>query len=179
MLLLFQEVRSRGAFMARARKIGRLETFDYSSSGLYFVTFCTHGRTCSLSRIEDDLEDLFGEAKVCLSPLGRICEDVAGELRDHFPEFELEMFVIMPNHVHGLVAVSGQNSQPSRKTLGDYVGAWKRETTRRAHLSGISGHIWQEQFHDHIVRNEAEGNRIREYIQNNPCKWSLDCFYAG
>jgi len=122
-----------------------------------------------------------------LNPLGEIVEDVWTGLPDHHPHIELDAFVVMPNHFHGLVilkpnpTVVGEGLKPSptatrRHGLPEIVRAFKTFSARRINaLRGTPGqHLWQRSYHDRIVRNETELNRLREYIATNPLRWHLD-----
>ncbi|WP_456414008.1 transposase [Oceanithermus profundus] len=161
------------------RKPTRLADFDYRSPGAYFVTLVAHKRVC-----------LFGEVvegKLKLNALGRIVEDVWTGLPDHYPHIELDAFVVMPNHFHGLVilqpdpAVVGEGFKPSptairRHGLSEIVRALKTFSARRINaLRGTPGQrLWQRSYHDRIVRNETELNRLRAYIATNTLCWHLD-----
>jgi REP element-mobilizing transposase RayT len=159
------------------KKSIRLKGFDYRLAGYYFVTICTAGR-----------KQLFGECmsdRVLLSAAGKIVQDcwlAIPKLHSHTP---LEEFVVMPNHVHGIVnfdessrAEIGQmrcssNSLPG--SLATIVCAFKSASTRKLRqLSGTSERVWQEGYYEHIIRSETSLRKIRAYIQNNPIRWHLD-----
>jgi REP element-mobilizing transposase RayT len=148
-----------------------LEGYDYSQSGAYFVTICTHNK-----------ELLFEEEEV-----KRILEKEwlnTGRIRQNVI---LDGFVVMPNHLHGIIVITDsvgaycntplQNrfKSPS-KTVGSIIRGFKSTTTRQINLlrETPGNPIWQRNYYDHIIRNEYELNKIREYIQNNPLKWDLD-----
>lgn len=86
----------------------------------------------------------------------------------------------MPNHVHGIVILN-QGNLPieKRRDLGHIIGTYKAAVTRQVNQleTSIVGRLWQERFHDHVIRNEADLNRIREYVINNPKLWEQDTFY--
>jgi len=107
------------------------------------------------------------------------------ELAIRFPEIELDEFVIMPNHIHGIIFIPAKNvgaihESPlqSRRAmlLSKAIGYFKMNTAKRINqiLNRTGQSFWQRSYYDHIIRNESELNRIREYIQNNPLKWQLD-----
>lgn len=79
----------------------------------------------------------------------------------------------MPNHVHLLISINGI----SQASLSNIIRMLKAEMTLTLHANGIVGKIWQPSFHDHIVRNQADFDRLYKYIQNNPLRWELDCMY--
>jgi REP element-mobilizing transposase RayT len=146
-----------------ARKRLRLSGFDYRQPGMYFVTICTWDRRCH-----------FGEGvetKVVQSALGRLVAEAWIDMEDRQTGVALDEFVVMPNHLHGLVSLD-----TASKTLSAVVGSFKSLSTAAAHKAGLLNDrkLWQRGFHDHVVRDEAALTRIREYIENNPLKWHLD-----
>ena len=146
------------------RKHPRLKAYDYSQTGMYFVTICTECRSQILSRITD--------RQVFLSEVGEICRSFLNDIPNHYPGVHLDQYVIMPDHIHILLWINeiadigGQRS--GRPTLMNIIHAFERLTTR---ASGID--LWQPSFYEHIVRNEADLHEIRTYIQNNPTAWEL------
>ena len=160
-------------------KSTRLKDFDYSSNGAYFVTMCTKNR-----------EFYFGHAingKIKLSDMGKIVEKCWYEIPQHFENVILDEFVVMPNHVHGIIIIDNNRNRihdcrdgvtPSlqRPTLGQIIGYFKYRATKLVNqfqnTPGVP--IWQPRFYEHVIRNDHELNRIREYIINNPLKWQLD-----
>jgi REP element-mobilizing transposase RayT len=154
----------------------RLRGYDYSQGGGYFITVCTDGR-----------EHLFGEihdVKMIENQNGQIVGACWNDLPNHYPNVELDEFVVMPNHVHGIIFiiendVGARHASPlqaKRYDLGDIVGSWKSAVTKQINeLRGTQGaSIWQRSFHDHIIRDEKSLNRIREYIITNPERWEYD-----
>ncbi len=142
----------------------RLRGFDYSSSGGYFVTICTHRR-----------EQLFGQClqdEVCLAPAGVAVLACWAEIPAHFP-FELDAFVVMPSHVHGIVFLVRAGHAPPLQTV---VGSFKSAAAREVNvLRGTPGApVWQRGFYDHVMRDEEDLERIREYIATNPARWTSD-----
>lgn len=144
--------------MYRSRR-RRLRGWDYHSPGMYFVTFCTYERRYLFGEIH--------EGRMHLSKAGMICNSVlTSQVNDGHT---LDSFVVMPNHVHILIMIDEDVS------VSAIVRTLKAQTTIRIKKMGSQGRIWQASFHDHIVRNEEDLLRVREYIQNNPLKWDLDC----
>ena len=151
------------------RRSVRLVGFDYSQAGAYFVTICTHNRELSLQA--DSVRDAVRSAW-CGLPA-------------RFPSIALDEFVIMPNHIHGIIILEGgaASSAPtvlgaasSAPTLGRVVRAFKS-------LSGIEANralgrsnrpFWQRDYYEHVIRDEGELESIRQYIQANPGNWSDD-----
>jgi REP element-mobilizing transposase RayT len=146
----------------------RLKDFDYSA-GWFFITICA-----------SDRQELFGKIigdKVVLSRVGEILDEEwrkTGALRK---DIDLDAFVIMPNHFHAVLSLSVIRSAPTtQRGLGSIIKLFKSVTTKRIDKEpGLSiREVWQRNYYDHIVRDEADLYRIREYIQNNPLKWQLD-----
>ncbi len=173
------------------RRSPRLKGYDYSLAGAYYVTICTHERKLFFGDV------LNGEMH--LNEPGRTAQWIWMALPQYFPTIELDQFVIMPNHVHGIVvntsdekgellnrsSTSALQSQSipmpmsgERPRLGQIVRKFKALTTYYVHTAGINEFAWQERFHDRVVRNETDLNRIREYIYNNPARWSEDDLYV-
>ncbi len=150
------------------RRSIRLRGYDYSLSGAYFVTVCVQGRAQLLGDIWD--------GRMVPSEAGRMVEDVWTQLASRFPCVELDAFTLMPNHVHGIVLIDR-----STVPLGDVVGAFKSVTTHE-YVVGVKGpgwpaferRLWQRNYYEHVVRDEDELNRIRDYILVNPMRWELD-----
>ena len=152
------------------RKSLRLKHYDYSQSGAYFVTICTKGRQPYFEKFPD-LQD--------------IVHNRWNGLKTKFPEIELDEFVIMPNHIHGIVfivntLVGAIHELPlrfrRRMLLPKVIGYFKMNTAKQINqiLNRTGQAFWQRNYYEHIIRNEKELKRIREYIQNNPLKWELD-----
>jgi len=152
----------------------RLQEYDYSSPGAYFFTGCTKNREC-----------LFGETadgQMILNDSGQIVLDCWHDLPNHYANMTLDAFVIMPNHIHGIIIIVETGFKPvSTKTktnhgLSEFVRALKTFSSR--HINAIRKTpgipVWQSRFHEHIIRNEIELHKIREYIVNNPLNWETD-----
>ena len=169
------------------RRSTRLETWDYSRGWWYFVTICTLSRECILGDIRSDV--------MSLCQAGKIAEGEWKRIPNQFPSVELDDFVIMPNHIHGIIILNNNflevadsnrrgliNQTPTKDwilmnnpvvNLGKVVRAFKARTSRLIHRAGCKSSIWQRGYYDHIIRNEADLHRIREYIANNPLKWKF------
>ena len=158
------------------RKNIRLREYDYSGQGGYFVTVCTHERNCTLSQIIPGTE--MERACVKLSGLGRVTETVLCRLPEKYG-FELGGYVIMSNHVHMILI----KRNPSTITIGQFIGAlkssvstqWCKECDRRGI---VAGKLWQRNFYDHVLRNEADYLEKLRYIDENPDKWQMDKLYV-
>lgn len=170
----------------------RLEGYDYASAGAYFVTICTEGRIC-----------LFGEivaAEMQLSEIGQIATACWDQLPQHYPRLELDAWVVMPNHVHGIIVLDsgdsglfdkdgsplsvGEGLRPSPAThlsLPEVVRAFKSFSARRINeWRGTTGtKVWQRSYYDHIIRSDASLWKFRQYIENNPLQWEMDQLHPG
>lgn len=167
----------------KERKKVRLRDYDYSKSGYYFITICTQNR-----------EEWFGAIKngtMCLSKFGEVARNFWLEIPEHFKEVSTDEFSAMPNHLHGILIVernmvgnaymrSNQRNaymhslqDKTKMLLSKVIQQYKASVTHK--INGLqNGFQWQRSFYDHVIRNEGELYRIREYIQNNPLKWDLD-----
>ncbi len=159
------------------RKSPRLQGYDYTQPGAYFITICTHQRQHIFGHVKEDI--------MVLSDAGRIAEARWLALPEHHTLIELDAVIIMPNHMHGIVIIHGDPSPPPTrnhlmsKSLGTIVDSYKSSVTRhiRKALAGFENEIiWQARYHDHIIRSEADFNRIRTYVKYNPATWNDDTF---
>ena len=159
----------------RDRRSLRLKDYDYAQAGAYFVTVCIQNRLCLFGGIVD------GEMR--LNDAGRMVRSVWEALPNWFPGMELDAFVVMPNHVHGIATLVGaglalpeeNGAASSAPTLGDLIRAFKSPSAFRVNrLLMRSGSLWQRNYYEHVIRSDREMDRIREYIATNPCKWALD-----
>ncbi len=161
------------------RRSTRLKGYDYSGAGAYFITICTHGRECLFGEVMD--------GAMRLNDTGRAVQAEWARLPERFQSVDLDEFVVMPNHVHGIIHVGallaapllvppGQGAASSAPTLGDILRAFKSISAIAVNrLLGRSGRsLWQRNYYEHIIRNEHELARAREYIANNPLQWALD-----
>ena len=145
------------------RKSPRIPGYDYSRENYYFVTICCYEKKC-----------IFGQAEI-LSRAGQIAHDMLCNLSTHYTEISVDKFIIMPNHVHAIVAIEGENQ---RHRLDTIIGLYKSGVTREIRKEIPNIQIWQRSFHDHVIRNQQQYEKIWTYIDNNPLKWELDCFYT-
>lgn len=158
------------------RKRNRLAAYDYNRAGAYFITLCTYNKECVLSRIVGD--DALGVPTNRLTKWGSIAEEyiLSGNRMDRVT---VDKYVIMPNHIHILLIVEGTPngtpgaSSPTAAVVPRFVSALKRLTNQK-----IGKNIFQRSYHDHVIRNQQDYLRIWEYMDNNPKKWKLDCFYV-
>jgi putative transposase len=120
---------------------------------------------------------------MCLAPAGEMVMDCWHALPERFPNIDLDVFGLMPNHAHGIILItdSGLNANNKPIVLGNMVGAFKSVTTHKyidgVHLQGwepFHKRLWQRNFYEHIIRNDKVPNAIRTYIINNPANWQED-----
>ena len=142
------------------RKKTRLKGYDYTRANYYFVTICTCKKQCLFGNIGEDSE------------LKAIADYGIREIPSHFPEVKIEQYVVMPNHVHILLYISG-----GKNSLDKIIGNYKAFVTRQIHKNHPGLKIWQDSFHDHIIRDEKGFQNIWLYIESNPMNWEKDCFY--
>ena len=162
------------------RRSIRLKEFDYTQPGAYFVTVCTWRR-----------ENLFGDVvdgEVRLNERGHIVKECWNGIPEHFPQVDLDAFVVMPNHIHGIIVIKGNDdvvgathASPLRKksgstpkSLGAMVVSFKSATARRIKDKVGEIGIWQRNYYERVIRDEKEWDLIRRYIETNPDNWEQD-----
>ncbi len=163
----------------------RLPGYNYNSSGMYFLTICTRRRASLFGRID--------EGKMVENAYGQIVRSCWEELAFRVEHIQTDAFVIMPNHVHGVLVILGNTAtkpdvgaihelplQPTRvrrqMLLPRIVGRFKMNSSKCINkLRQTSGSsIWQRNYYEHVIRNDEALTRIRGYIQTNPLRWALD-----
>ena len=157
-----------------SRKNNRLEFYDYSQNGAYFVTICAkdkqkifwNNQQCSVGAVSGRPQD---------NHLGLIVKIGIEKIPLYYQNITVDKYVIMPNHVHLIIRIDNNdiNGRPmTAPTLSQIVNQFK------GYCSKQIGHpVWQKSFHDHIIRNQADYNRIWEYVDTNAIKWESDCYY--
>ena len=163
------------------RRSIRLQDYDYSQEGYYFVTRCTKDRI-----------EYFGEIKngeMELSKIEEIVQKCWYEIPEHFNNVTLDEFIIMSNHVHGIIVIENDcgyvgayrrhaptttNKYLKPNSLGSIIIQFKSIATKRIWLIGYCDFAWQRNYYEHIIRNEKELNQKRRYIIDNPLQWELD-----
>lgn len=159
------------------RKPTRLKYFDYAQNGVYFITICTKERKNILSKIKND-----GEAFPELLKCGEIANAWIRELRNKYPQISVEHYVIMPNHIHMLLAIDGDSGRgdPS-PTVHAAIGWLKYQITKEVNQihNTVGNGVFQRSFYDHIVRNHDDYCEIYRYISGNPMEWQYDKLNKG
>ena len=166
------------------RRTIRLQNHDYSSTGTYFITICTYKKELLLGEIIN--------GKMKRNRYSRIVEECWEKIPIHFSNVDIDEFIIMPNHIHGIIVLTGcrgtacraptnvtnnrRFSKPDKDSLSTIVRSFKSAVTKNINLirNSPGDFFWQRNFYDHIIRNEKELLKIRKYIYNNPRSWELD-----
>ncbi|MEM3554650.1 MAG: transposase [Candidatus Micrarchaeaceae archaeon] len=194
------------------RRSIRLPGYDYTQPGAYFVTLVTQDRECLFGEIVD--------GEMHLNDAGHVAERCWRDIPAHFPHITLDVFVIMPNHVHGILwivgddmagaknfsphprtrgenagddpgddmAVGAKNFSPlppppptpslpprgTSKTIGSVVRGFKIGVTKWFRQNTSIYTVWQRNYYEHIIRDEEDLRRIRQYIRDNPARWAMD-----
>lgn len=171
----------------------RWEKWDYRNSGAYFVTICTKNRISYFGECVDE--------KMHLNNVGEIIDKYWKEIPHHFLNVTLDEFVVMPNHLHGIIIINArlENETNHVDTLHCNVSTNNKFMSKISPKSGSLSTIlrsfksictkeinkqfpelvfgWQSRFYDRIIRDEREFERIKQYILNNPQNWEKDQFY--
>ncbi len=158
------------------RKPNRLKEYDYSNSGWYYVTICTKNHIAYFGRIKN--------GEMFPNELGEIADKCWNEIPNHYPETELDEYVIMPNHIHGIIIIDYANvgdakfaspTDRTKMTLSKIIQQYKRAVTVEIKTNYPKSNFkWQRSFYDRIIRNERELYDIRKYILQNPLKWEFE-----
>ncbi len=164
------------------RKRLRLQNFDYSKPGAYFITICTHNRKCTLSHIVGAIHE---SPVIQLTECGKMIEKTINNIPSRFGVM-IEQYVIMPNHVHLLVVITDdvelraihESPLRGRSVISKVIGYIKMNASKEIHRSCGGNPVWQRGFHDHIIRDRRGYEKIVRYICENPARWRNDCFYT-
>jgi REP element-mobilizing transposase RayT len=180
--------------MLKDRKSIRLKGYDYSSDNLYFVTSCVQNRTCCFGKIKETGRDPslpsskqnYGQSgsqpisQMILNEYGEIAKKQWAWLSEQYHYIFLHAFVVMPNHIHGIIEINRsrfRTSDPVKiKPLSEVIGAYKTTVSKQIHLAGLIEFQWQRSFFEHIIRDDKSLDTITDYIINNPENWENDEF---
>ncbi len=159
-----------------SRRSNRLKDYDYAQAGAYFLTICTSRRACLLGEVLD--------GAMVLNRFGRIVEEewlASGLIRR---EITLDRFVVMPNHVHGIVFIAEAHQAatangppllygPSARSVGAFVAGFKSAATSRINTlrSARGTRVWQRNYYEHVIRDRPSLDHLRQYICSNPTRW--------
>lgn len=179
---------TRGCMKYKSNKQYRIFGYDYSSSGYYFVTICVKSHKCLLGKVVGGC--------VKLSRIGFVAKRYWSEIPFRYHNVELDEWVIMPNHIHGIVKIlDDSRNAPWRNTprcvptagmgplmpssLSSIINHFKGNVKRWCNKNKFEYFCWQPRYHDRVIRNEDELHAIRTYIRENPLKWEFDTYYKS
>ncbi len=157
------------------RRSIRLRRYDYDNYGAYFVTICTKHQQCIFSEIK--------QGNIRFYNLGAIAYNSWLKIPEHFPYITLDVFVVMPNHIHGILWINHQQKSSNSKrqfgnivpgSLSSIIRSYKAAVTKEINLMcGQQGTslVWQRNYYEHIIKDEKALQNIRKYIQDNPLNW--------
>lgn len=148
------------------RKQIRLKTYDYSENGYYFITICTKDKEHILCKKDCILREEGNSFE--LSDIGNIVDWSVENIKNIYDGFNVDCYVIMPNHIHLLLSININNETSISKMI---------QQTKSWVSKKVGFTIWQKSFYDHVVRNEHDYYEITRYIQMNPLKWQYDRYY--
>ncbi|HEX9776895.1 MAG TPA: transposase [Geopsychrobacteraceae bacterium] len=171
------------------RQSNRLRDYDYAAGGAYFITICTHERALLFGAVTDET--------LRLNEAGEMVRDEWLHTAIMRPRVALDAFVVMPNHFHAVLLLhdvgahcvrpedSPRTDNPDarsarlrrqRDSLGSIISGFKSAVTRGINVlhdsSGIP--VWQRNYYEHVIRNDADLQRLRDYIAGNPVRWDED-----
>jgi putative transposase len=169
----------------------RLRKWDYSSEGVYFITICCYNMEIFLGSID--------KHRVQLSDIGKTASKFWLEIPLHFPHARIDEFVIMPNHIHGIIILDysllspekrvtlhstgkpnkniNRFSKPLQNSISVIINQYKSSVKRWCNQNGLKEFKWQPRFYDQILRTEKSIDAVREYIHLNPLNWTNDDLY--
>lgn len=179
------------ALAIKSRKSNRLDSYDYSQNGYYFVTVCTQGRKEWFGRIDG--------GKMVLNEAGQMIDRWWNEIFRKYDSILLDEYIIMPNHLYGIINIVGarlcvrpndqMNGQTHRSAPTDMfhpalgnVLQWFKTMSTNEYIRNVKNNnwqrfdkrLWQRNYYEHVIRNEDDLGHIREYIVNNPLHWDID-----
>ena len=158
------------------RKDLRLKNYDYSTTGVYFITICIEKRRNILSNIVGE-----GSPLPQLTQYGEIVDRWINLITEKYPEIEIDCYVIMPNHIHLLLSLTNENGRGNPSPTVDSVIGWfkynaTKEINQPRKVAGDK--VFQRSYYDHIVRNQKDYEECYKYINENPLKWQFDEWYC-
>lgn len=152
------------------RKPNRLENYDYSQNGAYFITICTKDKEPILSQIS--VGATIGRPTIKLTNIGKYVDDAINEIHKHYEDVYVDNYIIMPNHIHILIRIDSSGRPMVAPTISRIVQQFKGVISKR-----IGKSIWQKLYYDHIIRDEIDYMTKWQYIDENPIKWAEDELY--
>lgn len=167
------------------RKHNRIEQYNYSQNGAYFITVCTRDRLKILSKISvgtplpgcprGSLPVLSGHPGTGVPTVellwhGDIANRYIRQMGNFYENLSVDQYVIMPDHIHLLISIHGGQEEPKNRisVIARFIGTFKRFCNRE-----YGENIWQARYYDHVIRNQQDYDETWEYIENNPRKWAM------
>ena len=159
----------------------RLKGYDYTKEGAYFITICTHNR----KNIFRNIVGVGATRWVALNDYGEIAKNEWLKTEIIRKNIRLGKFIIMPNHMHGIIFVTdtlcGDSGRPTgsplqSNSIGSIVGQYKSVVTKSIRMAGFSDFKWQRNYFENIIKNDTDFEKIQNYILNNPLLWEFDCY---
>jgi REP-associated tyrosine transposase len=167
------------------RRSIRIKEYDYAQPGGYFVTIVTYQRNCIFGNIVNE--------ETQLNAFGKIADECWRAIPDHFPNVELGAYIVMPNHVHGIIVINDradasasarrgtiyrapteQFGKPIIGSIPTIIRTFNAAVTRRIGRELNATGIWQRNYYEHVIRNHEDWDRIHRYIESNPSMWAED-----
>ena len=156
--------------MTYNRKNIRLKNYDYGQNGLYFVTICIQNRDHLLGEISDNGH--------CIYDSGVMVQSVWNNLSQYYSGVKSHDFVVMPNHIHGIIELENSDLD-----LSEIIRRFKTFTTHQ-YIKGVHDknwqlfykRLWQRNYYEHIIRDDESLKQLQQYILNNPLQWREDVF---
>ena len=142
------------------RKKLRLEYYDYSKQGLYFITICIKNRRKILGKINNN--------QIELSKEGIVVQNYIEYIVKKYRNIKIDEYIVMPNHIHMIISMDNKNYANISRIIKQYKGSVTKQ---------IGHSIWQKSYYEHIIRYEKEYYNIKEYIQNNIVNWKHDKYF--
>ena len=163
------------------RKALRLKNFDYNTPGAYFVTICTHNRKCTLSHVVGAIHE---SPEIQLTEYGKIVDRLINTVPLQ-SSVTIDRYVIMPNHIHLIIMIRDDEERRAiresplrgRSLISKAIGYIKMNASKEIHHRYGNDPVWQRGFHDHIIRDQSDHEKIVQYICENPLVWQYDCFH--
>ncbi|MDQ1327561.1 MAG: REP-associated tyrosine transposase [Candidatus Poribacteria bacterium] len=161
------------------RRSIRLKGYDYSQSGAYFITICTHDKKSLFGKIID--------GNMVLNEFGKIVNDEWIKTEQIRKNVKIDEYMVMPNHLHGIIIINDDRrdtlmrvqsesfGKPVSGSISTIIRGFKSATTKQINeFRTPQMSVWQSNYYEHVIRNDDDLNDVREYIINNPLKWDLD-----
>ena len=159
-----------------------MKNWNYNSNAVYHITICVQDRHEMLGKVvgrdapgaPSSTENTTNTPSIELSEYGKIVFDEIEETKSHYPDITVDNFIVMPNHIHILIRINREDgapraSRPTTALIPRIITVLKRKTNK-----AYGFNMWQDSYHDHIIRDEAEYQRIWQYVESNPERWEQD-----